>query len=188
MSDWNELERLWRSLPPKAAPAAEELQRLRRWRWGSLALIVGDGVMTIVGLIAGAWLLTRGGHFAVLLGMATIAMVVVAAGLSWWARSIHQVRLDDPVAQAVAVAVRRARIGVRLAVATQWAVCMGLAFTAFVTLVRALDARTDTGVGFMAVAVTQIWMAVCLAGAILYHRKRTADLARLEALADSLKE
>jgi hypothetical protein len=116
---------------------------------------------------------------------------VAAAGLSFWARRIHQVRLDDPVAQAVAVAVRRAQVGVRLAIATQWAICMGLLFTALVTFGRAYGTVTDTpgtNMGFMAIAFTQLWMAAALAGAILYHRKRTADLARLEALAASLKD
>ena len=191
MSDWNDLERLWQSLPPKAAPAAEELRRLHRWRWASLALIAGDVVMTLIGLAAGIWLLTRSNAFTILLGVATIVMVVAAAGLSWWARRIHQVRLDDPVAQAVAVAVQRAQVGVRLAVATQWAICMGLLFTALVTFGRSYGSVADAAtinMGFMAVALTQLWMAVALAGTILYHRKRTADLARLEALAASLKD
>jgi len=191
MSDWNDLEKLWQSLPPKAAPAAEELRRLHRWRWASHALLGGEILMTLIGLAAGIWLLTRTSTFNVVLGVVTIIIVIVAAGLSWWARSIERVRLDDPVAQAVAVAVRRARIGVRLAIATQWAICAGLLFTAIVTFGRSMIGVVDVhnaAVGFMAVAVTQVWMALALAGTIFYHHKRTADLARLEALAASLGE
>jgi hypothetical protein len=191
MSDWNDLERLWQSLPPQAAPAADELRRLHRWRWASYALIGGDILMTLIGSAVGVWLLTRANAFMVLLGVATIVIVIVSAALSWWARSITQVRVDDPVAQALAVAVRRARIGVRLAVATQWAICMGLLFTALVTFGRSFGTAhtvAATNMGFMAVALTQIWMAGALAATILYHRKRTADLARLEALQASLAD
>jgi hypothetical protein len=193
MSDgnWNDLERLWQSLPPQAAPAAEELRRLHRWRWASLALIGGEILMTLVGLAAAVWLLTRHNTFTVLLGVATLVIVVAAAGLSWWARSLGQVRMEDPVAQAVAIAVRRARVGVRLAVGTQWAICMGLLFTALVAFGRSLGGDfsvASTNMAFMAVAYTQVWMALCLAATIVYHRKRSADLARLEALAASLAE
>jgi hypothetical protein len=190
-NDWNDLERLWQTLPENAAPVASELQRLHRWRWAHVALIAGDVIMTLVGLAAGVWLLTRHDAFTVLLGVATLVIVVIAAGLSWWARAITQERLDDPVSRAVAIAVRRARIGVRLAVGGQWAVCLGLAFTALVTLGRsfepAVDAN-DVSLGYLAIGMTQVWMAVCLAGTIIYHRKRAADLARLEALAASLNE
>lgn len=147
--------------------------------------------MSLIGLAAGVWLLSLQSTFAVLMGVATVVLVLIAAGLSWWARSIAQVRLDDPVAHAVALAVRRARIGVRLALATQWAVCFGLLFTALVTFGKSAGGDIDSDsahLGFMAVALTQVWMAVCLAGTIVYQRKRSADLARLEALAASLDE
>jgi hypothetical protein len=190
-NDWDDLERLWQSLPPTAGPAAAELQRLRRWRWASYALIGGDVIMTVVGLAAGTWLLSRQSPFATVLGVATVLFVLSAAALSWWARSVARLRLEDPVAQAVAMAVRRARIGVRLALAAQWAICLSLLFTALVALGKTMGGEVDAGtahVGFMAVAITQAWLALCLAGSILYHRKRTADLARLEALSASLQD
>jgi hypothetical protein len=123
--------------------------------------------------------------------VATVVFVLIAAGLSWWARSVARVRLDDPVAQAVAMAVRRARIGVRLGLSAQWAVCLGLLFTALVAFGKSLGGDIDTGaahIGYMAVAITQLWLAACLAGTIVYHGRRTADLARLEALAASLDD
>ncbi len=190
-NDWNDLERLWQDLPAKAAPAAEELRRYHRWRWASYALIVGDVIMTFVGIGAGVWLMTRPGSFAVLMGIATIIFAALAAALSWWARAITHVPLDDSVANTVALAVRRARIGVRIAVSVQWAVVMGAVFTALVVFTRTYSQNFDPDsvrTGFMAIAITQIWLAVCLAGSIFYHRKRAADLARLEAIAASLSD
>src|SRR5262249_7774367 len=86
-NNWNDLEKLWQSLPPKAAPAVEELRRYHRWRWASYALIAGDIVMTLIGLAAGIWLLSRANSFAILNGVATIIFVCAAAALSWWARA-----------------------------------------------------------------------------------------------------
>jgi hypothetical protein len=190
-NDWNDLERLWQSLPAKAAPAVEELRRYHRWRWASYALIAGDVVMTIVGFGAGVWLLTRPNTFALLMGIATLVFVTLAAALAWWARAVVHVPLGDSVANTVALAIWRARIGVRLALAVQWAVVMGAMFTALLAFGRTYGQSFDIGTGhtaFMAIAIAQLWLAVCLAGAIIYHRKRAADLARLEALRASLNE
>ena len=190
-NDWNDLEKLWQSLPPKATPAAEELRRQHRWRWASYGLIAGDVVMTIVGIAAGVWLMTRPGSFAVLMGVATIVFAALAAALSWWARAVAHVPLEDTVANTVALAVRRARIGVRLAISVQWAVVTGALFTALVVFGRTYSQNFDAEsvrIGFMAIAITQLWLAVCLAGSIVYHRKRAADLARLEAIAASLND
>jgi hypothetical protein len=189
--DWRDLEKLWQALPAKAAPAADELRRLQKWRWASIALIAGEATLSLVGLAGSIWLLTRGDAFALVLGVATIGLLFVAAGLSIWARSIAPARLDDPVAQALALAVRRARVGVRLALATQWAVCGGMVFTAIATLTPGFIGtlgHEDAYVGSLAIGITQLWLALSLAGALIYHRKRAADLARLEALAASLSD
>jgi hypothetical protein len=136
-------------------------------------------------------LLTQDNVYAGITGAAAIAFTLGAAGLSYWARQVRAVPADDPVNQALALAIRRARIGVRLAVAMMWGVCGGLLFTALVTLVRAYGPPAS-GEAIHSIAMvigfTQLWLALCLAGAILYRRKREADLARLEALAASLNE
>lgn len=190
-NNWNDLESLWQSLPAKAAPAVEELRSYHRWRWASYALIAGDVVMTIIGVAAGIWLMMRPGALAVLIGAATIIFAALAAALSWWARAVVHIPLEDTVANTVALAVRRARIGVRLAVAVQWAVVMGALFTALVVFARIYSQDFDAEsarIGYIAIAIIQVWLAVCLAGSIVYHRKRAADLARLEAIAASLNE
>ncbi len=186
-TDWNELEALWRELPEKAAPAVAELERMRRWRWVSRAFVVGDGIMTLLGFGIGIWLLARGGAFSFLFGTATIVFTGAAAALTFWARSGGAQGAGASVHDALNLAVANARVGVRLAVATMWTVCLGLVFLAAIAAARvwgsSLDASDTRGL-LIAVGVALLWLAVVLAGAIVYWGQRKETLVKLERLRD----
>lgn len=186
-TDWNELEALWRELPEKAAPAVAELERMRRWRWVSRAFVVGDVIMTLLGVGIGIWLLTRGGAFSFLIGTATIVFTGAAAALTFWARWGGTQGAGASVHDALNLAVANARVGVRLAVATMWTVCLGLVFLAAIAAARvwgsSLDASDTRGL-LIAVGAALLWLAVVLAGAIVYWGQRKETLVKLERLRD----
>lgn len=187
-TDWNDLERVWQSLPAKAAPALEELQRERKWRWFSRLFVVGDVVMTVAGLAAAAWLFVRGDAFSIAMGVATVVFVAAAAGASFWARSLARVHHDEPVMQATQAAIHRVETGLRLARATVWCVCAALVYlAAFALAVQAAGTPGQVTSGYTAMAVALIWLAVLLAGTVFYERRRSADLGRLKSLEASLR-
>ncbi|NOT41553.1 MAG: hypothetical protein HOP13_13770 [Alphaproteobacteria bacterium] len=190
-ADWKELETLWRDLPERAAPAVAELKRMKRWRWASRALIVGDIVMTVVGLGIGVWLVSRGDLFAVVMGVATLAFVPVAAGLSFWARWVRTEASEAPVQEALDLAVKNARVSVRLGTASMWTVFLGILFTAILAFARAFGdlVATDKIQGvLLAIGAAQVWLALVLGASIVYYGRRRADLARLERLRDAFRE
>jgi hypothetical protein len=91
------------------------------------------------------------------------------------------------VHDALNLAVANARVGVRLAVATMWTVCLGLVFLAAIAAARvwgsSLDASDTRGL-LIAVGVALLWLAVVLAGAIVYWGQRKETLVKLERLRD----
>jgi hypothetical protein len=187
-ADWNELERSWQSLPAVAAPAVEELKRGRRWRWWSAAYAIGEIVTAVGGLAAGGWLLSRGDGFSIVMGLSTIVFVTAVSAASYWARSLLHEQLDSPVMQTVAAAIRRVEIGLRLARATLWSVCGGLAWLAvFAAAVHFLGTASDHAKSYIAIAVALVWLAAVLVGTIVYQQRRAADLVRLKAIEASLK-
>jgi hypothetical protein len=186
MTEWNDLERLWQSLPAHAAPAIEELKRQRRWRWFT-SLTASTEIVTAAAAVAMAvFILVRGDPVSIVIGVATLIFVAVVSAVSIWARSLQPVHADDPVMRTVEKAVRHARVGVRFAFATLWSVCASLVFLAVMAL--AFDFEDNRGSGYVAIGIALVWVAVWLGGAILYLRKRTADLAQLEALKASLAQ
>ena len=186
---WEELQRLWTSLPPQAAPDAKELLHMRTMRMWMLVGAAGEVLTALAGFAAGIWFITRGGAFFALMGAATIAFTTVVSALSIWARMQPRARLDDAVAQAVADAVRSARTGVRMAAATIFGICAGMGFTAILALGRGLLARDVVNAGgYIAIGIVELWLMLWLLFAFLYYRKRSADLARLESIAASLED
>jgi hypothetical protein len=187
-TDWNELERAWQSLPASAAPVVEELRRQRKWQWWSWAYLIGEVVTTVAGFAAAGWLVSRGGAFSIVMGLATVLFVAAASGASLWARLLPQARFEDPVMQSVAAALRRVEFGLRLARGTLWAVCAALAYLAiFAVAINALDEGRDLARGFIAMAIALVWLCVVLAGTLIYLKRREGDLARLKAIEASLK-
>ncbi|MDZ4870517.1 MAG: hypothetical protein SGI91_24590 [Alphaproteobacteria bacterium] len=182
MTDWDDLERVWRSLPAKAAPAADELRRLARWRWLSTLVVWSEVATAIAGAAVGVWLLVQDDF---VLGVATLAFVAAVSWSSWWARSLAPAKADDPVMLAVELAVRRARIGTRLAFAILWSVAASLVFVAVFVLL--MDHAVPLGRSSLAIlGVVLIWLAVWTGGTLFYLLRRIRDLARLEALKASL--
>lgn len=187
-ADWNELERAWQSLPAIAAPAVEELKRGRRWWWWSQVYLAGEIVTAIAGFAAAGWLLSRGGAYFAVMGLATVLFVAAASGASFWARSLAKVNFDDPVVQSVAAARRRVELGLRLARGTLWATCAALAYLAvFAAAINLFGDSRDLTRGYVAIAVALGWVCVVLAGTLLYQTRRAADLERLKAIEASLK-
>lgn len=187
--DWNELERLWQSLPEDAAPVAVELKRMKTWRWASITLAAGDAIMTLVGIAIGVWLIARGGPLAVT-GFGAVILSLVAGGLSFWARRVAPARTDDPVQTAVALAIRRAQVGVRLAVAVMWSVGAGMLFVAFIALLRATGDDVSPAMArtmLFVVGFTLLWLVIALGAALIYRERRQADLARLLAIKAGLQ-
>lgn len=179
-AEWNDLERLWQSLPAQAAPVVEELKRQQKWRWFSNVVVSSEIAIGVAGAAAGVWMLTRGDLPSVVIGVATLVFVAIVSAASIWARSIGRARAEDSVMLAVETAVRHARLGVRLAVATLWSVCASLVFLAVVAFVINVEADPGKqGSGYVAIGIALIWLAVWFGGTIFYLRKRTADLARL---------
>lgn len=188
-AEWNDLERLWQSLPAQAAPVVEELKRQQKWRWFSNVVVSSEIAIGVAGAAAGVWMLTRGDLPSVVIGVATLAFVAIVLAASIWARSIGRARAEDSVMLAVETAVRHARLGVRLAVATLWSVCASLVFLAVVAFVINVEADPGKqGSGYVAIGIALIWLAGWFGGTIFYLRKRTADLARLQALKASLAQ
>ena len=186
---WEELQRLWTSLPPEAAPVAKELRHMRTMRMWMLVGAAGEVLTALAGFAAGIWFIARGGAFFALMGAATIAFTTVVSALSIWARLQRRARLDDAVAQAAADAVRSARTGVRMAAATIFSICAGMGFTAILALGRGLLARDVVNAGgYIAIGIVELWLMLWLLFAFLYYRKRSADLARLESIAASLAD
>lgn len=181
--EWDDLERAWQSLPAQAAPAVEELRRQQKWRWLSALMLSTEIAIGIGGAATGVWMLARGDVVSIAIGVATLIFVAVVSATSWWARSLAPVRADDPVMFAVEAAVRRAQLGVRLAMATLMSVAAALVFLAVLAFVLNADGRTD---GYMVFGIALVWLAGWLCGTLIYLRKRSADLARLQALRASL--
>lgn len=188
--DWNELERVWQSLPEDAAPVAVELKRMKQTRWLSIALMAGDAIMTLVGVAIGVWFILQGSAYLVVMGFAAVALALVAGGLSFWARQVAQVRADDPVQTAVALAIRRAQVGVRLAVAVMWSVVAGMLFVALAALMRATGGDVSPTVArtmLITIGLTLLWLVIALGVAMIYRDRRQADLTRLLAVKAGLQ-
>jgi hypothetical protein len=187
--DWNELQKVWTSLPADAEPVGRELERMHRarpwWIVGSLAEVV----IAAGGVAVGVWLMARGDWLGLSVGAVTILYTFAIGAVSLRARRVARIRLDDPVAQAVADSVRNARLGVQMGAATIHAMSVAMAFTAAVAIARSLlapVAPAAAAAGYIAIGAANLVLALWLLLAFRYY-KRSADLARLEAVAASLE-
>jgi hypothetical protein len=187
-SEWNELQRLWRSSPQQAEPVVVELERLRRGRrWLAIGVAI-ETIIAVLGLSAGVALLTRDGAFFLVTGIATITFVVLVCALSLWVWLLPRPRPEDAVEHAVAVARQHARIGVRHATATIWALVVGMVFSAVMALARGLLTESAALAGYIAIGAVQLMVAAWFALAFRYYQARSASLARLDAIAAALKQ
>ena len=186
-NEWNDLQRLWQSLPPQAEPVTAELERLRRRRGWSAAGIAVETLIALAGLGMALWMLLQGGAFFIVSGVGTIVFVAVVCALSAWARMAPRPDVADPVARAVAVARRQALLGVRFAAATIWAIVAALVFAAVTALGRGLLTTEATLAGYVALGAAQLVLATWLAFAFWYYRARSTALTKLDAIAAELQ-
>jgi hypothetical protein len=187
-SEWNELQRVWKSSPQQAEPVVAELERLRRGKRWSGVMAGVETIIAAAGLVAGIALIVRGGVFFVTAGVATCIYTVAICALSLWVRLLPRARPDDAVEHAVAVARRNALLGVRHATATIWALVIAMVFAACMALGRGLLTEAAALEGFVVIGVGQLVIAAWFALAFLHYRARSAALARLDAIAAALKQ
>jgi hypothetical protein len=187
-SEWNELQRLWKSSPQRAEPVVAELERLRRRRRWLVVAALMETVIAVAGLSVGVALIVRGGTFFVVAGVATCVFVALVCALSLWVWLMPQPRPEDAVEHAVAVARQHARVGVRHATALIWALVVGMVFAAVMALARGFLTDTAALAGFIAIGGVQLMMAAWFAFAFRYYQARSAALARLDAIAVALEE
>jgi hypothetical protein len=165
-----------------------ELARLRRrQRWLAVGVAI-EALIAVAGLSVGVALLTRGGTFFVVTGSATCAFVVLVCALSLWVWRLPRPRPEDAVEQALAVARQHARIGVRHATATIWALVAGMVFAAVMALARGFLSDTAALAGYVAIGVVQLGVATWFALAFRHYQARSAALARLDAIAAALTQ
>lgn len=185
-SEWNELQRLWKSSPQQAEPVVAELERLRRRRRWLVAAALVETVIAIAGLYAGIALITRGGVFFVVTGVATCIYVALICALSLWVWRMPRPRPEDAVEHAVAAARQHARIGVRHATAMIWALVVAMVFSAAVALGRGFLTENAALEGYIVIGAAQLLVAAWFAFAFRYYQARSAALARLDAIAAEL--
>jgi hypothetical protein len=187
-SEWNDLQRVWKSSPQQAEPVAKELERFRRGRkWLPVNLVV-QAIIALAGLGVGVGLVARGGTFHVVAGCATCAFVATVCVLALWAwLTAPQPRPEDAVRHAVAVAQQHARVTVQQWVATIWGLIAGLVFAAAMAFARGFFGEATPG-GFVVIGGIQVMLAAWFGLAFRQYRARSADLARLEAIAAALEQ
>lgn len=189
-TDWKDLEAAWQTLSDDRVPQAArvELQRAARLGWWSRIYLAGEVIVTLAGFAGAAWMIWKGQPITILMGIATIAFVAAAAGASLWARAQPKVRDDDAVMLAIATAIRRVEFGMRMARGTLWATCAALAYLAVFSLaINAYGLERDNGDGYIAIALSLVWLCAMLAGTLLYMQLRGPDLERLRAIEASLR-
>lgn len=189
-TDWKDLEAAWQTLSDDRVPQAArvELQRAARLGWWSRIYLAGEVIVTLAGFAGAAWMIWKGQSITILMGIATIAFVAAAAGASLWARAQPKVRDDDAVMLAIATAIRRVEFGMRMARGTLWATCAALAYLAVFSLaINAYGLERDNGDGYIAIALSLVWLCAMLAGTLLYMQLRGPDLERLRAIEASLR-
>jgi hypothetical protein len=187
--EWHDIQRIWKSAPQQAEPITKELQRFqRRRKWLPFDLVV-QAIIALVGFSVGVAMIARGGAFFVAAGSATCAFVTTVCALSLWAwLTAPLARPEDAVGHAVAVARQHARATVQQAAAMIWALIAGLVFAAAMAFARGFFGTEATLGGYVVIGGIQLMLAAWFGLAFRHYRARSADLARLEAIAAALEQ
>lgn len=187
--DWSELERAWKSSPVEAAPALEVIKRQQRRRFGRRLYLLSEIVIAIASTLLALWVMTIQRPLMPELGAFLLVFTAAICGLSLWARSVPKPRADDSVGTALALAIRRAMISVRIGLSIVWGVCGTMVLTAgfWLYLLSIPDfplppARTLA----MAFCIWSLYCAGLLGAGFQYYRARCSDLARLRAFETAL--
>jgi hypothetical protein len=184
---FEELQRLWQSASPSLASAQKIILRQRRRRWLSHLYLGAEIVITLVSIPVLIWITVQPRGFWVGLGM--LLMVIILAGGSLWARSLPRARAEGPLLESIEQAVRRARIGVRLAYAGIWGIAAAMIIIGGFALLWAsppdLSPRAARAI-IMALGLEFAWFAIVLAGTLLYLWARSRELTQLTLVREAL--
>src|SRR5690242_15932195 len=136
-NDWTELERLWQSDVPAAAPALEVIawQQKRAWAWR--LTWISEVLVTVLGVAASIWAMMSSKPYALTIGLGTLALTVFAAGASVWARSLRHAPVEASVVASLDAALHRARVSVRWGLASFWIMVAYLLFLSMISFVLA---------------------------------------------------
>jgi hypothetical protein len=187
---FEELQRLWQAPPSAAASAAPIILRQRRRRWLSHLYLGSEIVATIAGILISIWLALKPDPDGLALGLGMLVFTLLCAGASLWARSVKVVRTEDPLLASIDQGVRRARIGVRLAYATLWAMVAAMIFMSVLEFawwsasdLSAATARRIT----LASAFQFIFMALYFSAIIIYLWARSRELTQMLLAREALR-
>ena len=138
-NDWTELERLWQSDVPAAAPALEVIawQQKRAWAWR--LTWISEVLVTVLGVAASIWAMMSSKPYALTIGLGTLALTVFAAGASVWARSLRHAPAEASVVASLDAALHRARVSVRWGLASFWIMVAYLLFLSMISFVSSTD-------------------------------------------------
>jgi hypothetical protein len=190
-NDWTELTRLWQSDVPAAGPALEVIgkQQRRAWIWRPTAIL--EIVITVLGAAASLWIMISGKPNGLILGAGTLALTLVAAGGSLWARSLRRSpAADASVLASLDFALHRARVSVRYWFSTFWVNVGYFLFIAMLAFVTAFGEHAPATLPKMLVVLggAAIWGAFVQAIAVVYYQARLRELGRLEDLKRALDD
>jgi hypothetical protein len=187
--DWSELERLWQSDVPAAAPALEVIAKQQRRTWAWRLTWISEVVLTIFGVAVAVWIMTESAPFGVITGAGALALTLFAAGASLWARWLPRASAEQSVLASLDAALHRARVSVRWGLASFWIMVVFLLYVAMMAFVWAGGGANLPGAErrlLVVVGVWAVWGAVCQAFAVVYYQRRIRELAQLEELKRAL--
>ena len=190
-NDWNELTRLWQTDVPAAAPALEVIARQKRRAWAWRFTWITEVVATIFGVAASLMAMASSKPYGPIIGAGTLALTLLAAGSSLWARSLRRPpAAEDSVLASLDTALHRARVSVRWGLASLWIMVPYQVFLAMLAFVWAGGDHRPEALPrrFIVIGVCALWGAVCQVIAIVYYQLRVPELARLEELKRALDD
>lgn len=185
---FEELQRLWQAPPAAAASAAPIILRQRRRRWLSRTYLWSEIVITLAAIPFSIWAAFQPN--LLIIGVASLIFVLFSAGASLWARSIRPARVEDPLLASVDEGVRRARIGVRLAYATLWALVLSMIFAAMVGYIWWSKPEPPAAMSRRMVLAFVIWtvmFAVWIGATLAYLAARSRELTQMLLARDALR-
>jgi hypothetical protein len=185
---FEELQRLWQSPSPVLAPAQKIILRQRRRRWLSLIYLGLEIALTIVAVPFSIWVALQPQYLV--LGLGLLVFTLLCAGASLWARSVRVAPAEDALLASVDTAIRRARIGVRLAYSTLWALLAAMVLMAIFGVVWwSSSDRPDIPSRRMmlAFAFSFVWVAIWLGAALFYLWARSRELTQMLLVREALR-
>jgi hypothetical protein len=186
--DWKELQQLWQD-SPAAEPAKQIIGRQQRRRWLRIAYLVSEVVSVIIAVAMAVWIFSHRNLFALVMGVGLLLFTGAAVAGSFWARLLPPEADHGSIASALDVAIRRARISVRLGLASLWVVAAALLSFALSAFAIALLREVGPGKArsmLLLFGCEFILIALCQGLSIVYYQHRSRELARLEEIKRSL--